>query len=300
MHKLVVPHKCSTHRFTTLALYRALLRQCAKLPEDLPERNAPKDHIQLRFHRYKKLQSPSQVAHTLKAGYDALDLLHAISQGNHEKTEYLRTLLSETTLNRERKSAVQRELARLKPVKPPSTLDLRKQANKEFQRKTAVRHPDAESVLARPRPVVNGIRRVPKLVSARGIPMLRFKKPQPAIVGRVIRAKHRKRDKSLLERDFLMQEILWAKDEDQWDHLTGQAEAGCVPWRHAFDLSLSKNKERIAEMDQKDHDLTVAMWNIVLKERKLAAKEAQERADKASASQEESSDENKNRGGSAI
>ncbi|RAL17239.1 LYR motif-containing protein [Aspergillus homomorphus CBS 101889] len=288
MHKSVVPCRSSIHRFATLALYRALLRQCAKLPDNLPERSVAQQYIQLRIHRYKSIQSPSKIAHTLKAGYEALDLLHAVSQGNHEKTKHLQTLLSTTLRERERKSAIQRELTRLKlaRARPPSALDLRKQAGREAQRKTMQRHPDAESILARPRPVVNGIRRVPKIVNARGLPMLRIKKPQPAFLSHILRGKHRRRDKSLVQRDLLTQEIHWARDEDEWDSRTKQ-EPEKVMWVDAFNYALRRNKERIAELDAKDQRLAEAMWKVVLAERELAAKEAKERAAKATAAQGE-------------
>ncbi|PYH84436.1 hypothetical protein BO82DRAFT_277279 [Aspergillus uvarum CBS 121591] len=284
MHKLVVPNKSSIHRFTALALYRALLRQCAKLPENLAERNAPKQHIQLRFHRYKGLESPSRVTHALKAGYDALDLLHAVSQGRRTETKHLRTLLSEAAEAKERQSAMQRELARLKPRKPPSALELKKRANREATRRTMSRHPDAIPVLSRPRPVVSGIRRIPKLVNARGVPFLRINKPQPAILGHIIRGKQRKRNRTLRVRSKLQEARLWAQDEDEWDRLTDQAEREpTATWRHPVELCIMELKRRVFEMERKDHELATAMWKVVLAERALAAKEAKERAAKMAA-----------------
>ncbi|RAK71086.1 LYR motif-containing protein [Aspergillus fijiensis CBS 313.89] len=291
MHRLVVPNKSSIHRFTTLALYRALLRQCAKLPENLPERNASKQHIQLRFHRYKTLESPSRVTHALKAGYDALDLLHAVSQNKRTETERLKSLLSQTTEAHERRSAMQRELRRLKPVKPMSAMELKKEANREAARRTMSRHPDAVPVLSRPRPTVNGIRRIPKLVNARGVPFLRIMKPQPAILGHIIRGKLRKRGRTFLVRKKLQEERIWAQDEDEWDRLTGQQEREpTARWRHPVEVCIMELKRRVSEMERKDQELATAMWKVVLAERALAAKEAEERAAKMAAAPKETTE----------
>lgn len=54
-----------------LSLYRALLRQCSpSAAGDAPWRDATKFLVQQRFRRYKRLQSPSQIANALKAGYE--------------------------------------------------------------------------------------------------------------------------------------------------------------------------------------------------------------------------------------
>lgn len=53
-----------------LALYRALLRRCNDLQRTAPELVSSQSHIQERFRKYKNLQSPSQTANALKAGYE--------------------------------------------------------------------------------------------------------------------------------------------------------------------------------------------------------------------------------------
>jgi hypothetical protein len=57
---------------TGLALYRALLRQCSPSAAagDAPWRDDTEFLVKQRFQRYKKLQSPSQIANALKAGYE--------------------------------------------------------------------------------------------------------------------------------------------------------------------------------------------------------------------------------------
>lgn len=52
-----------------LALYRSLLRQCSPSTSNAPWLGETRFLAQQRFRRYKDLQSPSQVANALKAGY---------------------------------------------------------------------------------------------------------------------------------------------------------------------------------------------------------------------------------------
>lgn len=89
MHKVLVPKYNGAHRFackrlfptisvlpadnlsmTGLALYRALLRQCRPSAADTPWLGEAKPLVRQNFRKYKKLQSPSQTANALKAGYE--------------------------------------------------------------------------------------------------------------------------------------------------------------------------------------------------------------------------------------
>lgn len=90
MHWAFVPSRSGVHRFacemdifhcewpltnTTLyaglALYRALLRQCSpSVAGDALCRDETKFLVKQRFQKYKRLQSPSQIANALRAGYE--------------------------------------------------------------------------------------------------------------------------------------------------------------------------------------------------------------------------------------
>lgn len=52
-----------------LALYRALLRQCSPSTGNPPWLAETQSLVKQRFRRYRQLQSPSQAANALKAGY---------------------------------------------------------------------------------------------------------------------------------------------------------------------------------------------------------------------------------------
>lgn len=59
-----------------LALYRALLRQCRAPTVTAPWFHDCKPLVQQNFRKYRKLQSPSQTANALKAGYEVCKLYH--------------------------------------------------------------------------------------------------------------------------------------------------------------------------------------------------------------------------------
>lgn len=53
-----------------LALYRALLRQCSPSAGSAPWIIQARIRMKQRFRKYKKLQSPTQTANALRAGYE--------------------------------------------------------------------------------------------------------------------------------------------------------------------------------------------------------------------------------------
>lgn len=265
-----MPRLSGIHRFACLALYRALLRQCAKLPTTALDADV-KILVQQKFHRYRNLQSPSQTSNALKAGYEALDLLHSASQGHRNDVDRITTLISHSRSMKQENASMQRALTAARPPKPLSPKQRKKEEAKRFQASTAGRHPDAAPILSRPRPVVRGRRRVPVLVSARGIPFLRIKKPQPMVLSGVIRSKLETRWRRVEHREMLNTELLFARDEDMWDKLTTGGEP--ATWIEAVEISLKEVSRLIKVTDYKNKQLAEAMWKIVLAERKLAAEE---------------------------
>lgn len=143
-----------------------------------------------------------------------------------------------------------------------------------FAEETRQRHPDTPSILSRPHPV-KGIRKVPSLVSARGLPFLRIKKPQPRNLSGVLRNKLETRWKRILRRDRLTADVLFAQDEDAWDSLTGVQEPST--WSLHYRLALDEVNDQIRESDDKATEMARKMWNIVLKERLMAEQEERQR-----------------------
>ncbi|KAL4943350.1 hypothetical protein BDV06DRAFT_139297 [Aspergillus oleicola] len=275
MHRVVVPKYSSVHRFACLTLYRALLRRCNDLRRTAPQLVLAQSHIKERFRRYKRLESPSQTANALKAGYEALDLLYSASQGNANDTGLILSILSEVRSVKQRKREAQDMLAAARPVKQPSLKRLKAEKNQQIQQQTDQRHPEATSILARPRPVVSGRRHVPVLVNASGIPFLRIKKPQPKNLSRFIRLKVKRRQKILDRQERLETEVLFGGDEDHWDLLTTGREK--ETWTGEIETAIRDVKRLVATENERRRVLSEKMWEIVLAERKLAEEEEEQR-----------------------
>lgn len=208
----------------------------------------------------------------------AFDLLHSAAHGNWNDGRRIERIIAKAESIKQQKIAAQRDIAEATPAKIPPKKDLKKQEALRQQSLTDRRHPDATSILARPHPVVSGKRRVPSLVSARGIPFLRIKKPQPKNLSGVIRSKLANRWGWIERRARLEAEVLFAEDEDYWDELTGFQDDS--QWVTAVEEALQTVNGRIRDSDKKNRELADKMWQIVLAERELAAKEQQEEGQK--------------------
>ncbi|EON61480.1 hypothetical protein W97_00695 [Coniosporium apollinis CBS 100218] len=198
MPRFLVPKRSGEHRAACIALYRALLSQCAAVPISDDKRGALRNIARNKFRANREHHSTRLLKLGFHAGYEALDLLDASASGDTAATTKIDALLSKTP-------------ARL--TQPP-----KKPAPKP--RKPAPDHlpPEAKTLDVRPRLTVSGIRRIPKLVNAGGVPILRFKKPQPPGLSRLIKDKIKQRQ-DMFDRINAMQDI-WiplAEAEDTWD-----------------------------------------------------------------------------------
>ncbi|OQE43420.1 hypothetical protein PENCOP_c003G01037 [Penicillium coprophilum] len=278
MHKVLVPKYSGAHRFACLALYRALLQQCRPSTADTEWLGEIKPLIRQNFRKYKKLQSPSQSANALKAGYEALDLLSS-SHANQQDAHRITTLILQARSQKDKHAAMQRKV---RPVAPPAKPLTPKKARKEksirFQEETSQRHPNATSILDRPRPLGDKKRNVPVLVNARGLPFLRYKKPQPRNVSSVLRTKLGRRWNWIERRDRLKIELLFAKDEEEWDRMTKTKEPST--WSEHPANAIADVNARIGRFDMHSKELADSMWKIVLAEKALAEEEASQKRPK--------------------
>ncbi|KAJ5522041.1 hypothetical protein N7527_006156 [Penicillium freii] len=282
MHKVLVPKYNGAHRFACLALYRALLRQCRPSAADTPWLGEAKPLVRQNFRKYKKLQSPSQTANALKAGYEALDLLSS-SHTNQHDAHRITTLITQARSQKDRYAAMQRKIRpAAQPAKPLTPKKARKEKSIRFQEETNQRHPNATSILNRPRPLGDKKRNVPVLVNARGLPFLRYKKPQPRNVSSVIRTKLGRRWNWIERRDRLKIELLFAKDEEEWDCVTETKEPAKEPstWSEHPANAIVDVNAKIAHFDMHAKELSDNMWKIVLAEKALAEEEANQKQPK--------------------
>ncbi|KAJ5640536.1 Ubiquitin-conjugating enzyme spm2 [Penicillium herquei] len=209
-----------------------------------------------------------------------LDLLDSANKGNKQDEQQIIKTLAAAKSRKEAYTAMQRDINKPKPPSPLSPRAARKQETILFEKQTQRRHPNTPSILSRPNLEISGKRHVPVLVNARGIPFLRLKKPQPKNLSGVIRAKLEKRWNRIVLRERLQTDLLFAKDEEAWDRITGiTSERESGTWSEAVKTALDSVRAKIIETDQQNREMAEKMWNIVLQERKLAEEEEQKQAE---------------------
>ncbi|EED24264.1 DNA repair protein (Rad1), putative [Talaromyces stipitatus ATCC 10500] len=220
---------------------------------------------------------------TIENRYEALDTMHAASHRDNEAIHRIKKIVENIG------SRTHQQVTEARKPKTLSPQQKKTAENIAFQKQTMYRHPDAEPILSRPRPFVAGQRQIPKLVSARGVPFLRIKKPQPQNLSRIIRYKLRFKDKLVERRERLLIDTLFAKDEEDWDRLIeGQPVTPRVIHAHHpirwiegswMESPLECYKKAFydnIEFEKKQQELAEKMWEVVLAERKLAAEEEEE------------------------
>ncbi|OCL10513.1 hypothetical protein AOQ84DRAFT_374859 [Glonium stellatum] len=262
MPRFLIPKRSSAHRIASIALYRALLSQSCTVPINNEQQTALRNAIRRRFRDNKELQSSRQIELVFNAGYEVLDLLDASVGGDSESTAIITSFLAETS------SCLTRSL-RIQSIKPKARL-------------SSLACPSAkESMLAiRPRPFVPGIRRIPILASASGIPFLRIKKPQPANLSRVLKQKLVARNKGFDRRNILQN--YWmplAIHEDTWDEILhsrlGPGSCSFEPtWTDMVKDALQDEKILYDQRMLKDARMAQEMQKIIDQEIELARLES--------------------------
>ncbi|KAF1981099.1 hypothetical protein K402DRAFT_343134, partial [Aulographum hederae CBS 113979] len=250
-----------------IALYRALLRQCRAVPLDGEHRNSLQNIVRNRFAKNKRLANPHLNKLAFLAGYEALDILDAAVAGDRRKTEHVLDLVIRSPA----------------PLKAPPMKTNRK-ASSQVHIPPVCPPPEKSLLATRPRQTVPGRRRIPYLTSAHGFPFLRFKKPQPESVSRVLRNKIAQRIRSVEHRDALRDYYIpLAEHEDAWDSLVEQElgrrskHSNSLTWAEGYvELDAILHNEFVARAT-KSRELAEKMWEIVEKERELAEKESAER-----------------------
>ncbi|EAS36284.2 DNA repair protein [Coccidioides immitis RS] len=285
MPRHLAPTRSGVHRLACLSLYHALLSSCSRAFTS-SKADEVRELIRTRFRKDQKLQSISKIANALKAGQEALDLFQACSGGNKQSNQRVDSLLAATKSLLQQTLQERRDQAANTPPPDRTSLAAKERANRRPEARRP--HPERISILSRPRPVVSGRRHVPVLVNARGIPFLRIKKPQPPSLSCTIRSLLNRRWKRIERRDRLELELVRARDEDRWDALTGQSDI--LSWEGTVKESLHEVNTIILEADRKNRAMAQRMWEIVLKERELAKKEALERRQKTPSEQQAKSE----------
>ncbi|KAI1436521.1 hypothetical protein GGR50DRAFT_226933 [Xylaria sp. CBS 124048] len=228
--KFFIPGRNSRHRIACLALYRAFMRLAPKvsLPDDLATawgegRNPIVIQIRRAFRRNTTDTSPRIIFPALSAGYRMLEVLHGAatspaSEHYTSVTAFLRDRLAE----RKHSLDVYVPPPPLKPGAPrPLTKPLL--VNVAPPPTPENPYPTPQYITPdRPRPLSelggSGRRQIPRLDLADGVPFLRIKKPQPALLSRVLRQKIVRRVKRVESaKQMLNEDMEDARLEDDWE-----------------------------------------------------------------------------------
>lgn len=179
-----------------------------------------KSLISYRFHKDSIIFSPSKIANGLKAGHDLLSLLRNCSAKSSSALDQLSRTLEQVSIQAEDTYKYRHELAsRWKPP-PPGRVrhleNLRRNASKANQ----VSKSSSPRIFQHPRPlseVRSGLRKVPNLMSAHGIPMLKYPGPTCVLVNRVIKEKILWGIRKWDQHQDMEERIAIGELEDAWD-----------------------------------------------------------------------------------
>ncbi|KAH0388334.1 hypothetical protein KCU92_g1134, partial [Aureobasidium melanogenum] len=265
MPAFLAPHKSGVHRVTAIALYRALLTKCRAAPPPLRP-STLQAVVKNSFAKNRHVTSQNVLRNAFAGGYEALDHLNAAIASDKASISHLKSLLS-------------RLPARLKTTVP------RKPAPVPEPKSAAVQ---GTALSLRPRPAFSlpSRRRIPVLVSANKIPILRFTKPQPAALSHYLKSRLVDRQKRQDRKMALEAQMEIARGEDDWDRILlaqgvadegGSVKRGKVLWTKEVYESLGYTMNAIEAEGTKNREMAEKMVAIVDKEKELAELERKER-----------------------
>ncbi|CAG8958759.1 hypothetical protein HYFRA_00011603 [Hymenoscyphus fraxineus] len=294
-----IPQKSGAHRIACIALYRALLNQCSRIP--LPPEyfargpiNPIKHLIRKKFKQNQDVTSHQRIVKILKTGY-ATQMWKDYGNRRLIDTQYEALLRSTANDDPTSKFQLFSLLTTIQNEAQIASATIPNPPKKPLARPARpVAIPGAPKVLdIRPLPlseIKGGIRHPPTIIFPSNglLATLKFKKEVPSYVVRVIRQKDERRiqlSDRLQLLDVLLMEVEY---EEEWEELVMDVaeEEGKVRatetevwgfWRNELGATLADTKKifsrfiRAAKRDGK------RMMEIVEQERELALKERKER-----------------------
>lgn len=223
------------------------------------------------------------LAKAFRAGYAAIDELDSAVAGNNNNASLQRV-----------RDWLARTPAALKQC-PRSAKAARKLSSSSSPRPAGMMMNGAQTtpplfrfVNMFPRPEVKGVRKVPSLVNANGIPFVRWKKPQPESISRVLRYLIRMRITRWRDFDRVNDyHVPLAKREDEWDEMVQKLgkDPECDVLKEGeepgFSRTVSHVREQLSaqlsEMSKRRSEWIKKMDYIVTEEQRLKDKEDAER-----------------------
>lgn len=274
-----IPHQSGAHRTAAIALYRALLSQCRRLPSDATKRDELQNIIRNRFRQARHDDSTRRLKYSFEAGYEAIDHVDAAVAGDESSQRYISKLL-ETASTRLKQAPQDRHRQTLVKHEP-------------WHANTVAVDPTPRlSILDRPLPwdQLSGKRHVPYMVSANQIPMLRIKKPQPQHLSGFLSHRIKQRQARYDHRARLLNELELAEKEDKWDKLVGESSGKSVEeamlgvsaeseeplWKDAIIDSIDELHRLLNLEKEKNREMATKMQGIIDRETELVEEDKAE------------------------
>ncbi|KAF2171404.1 hypothetical protein M409DRAFT_50850 [Zasmidium cellare ATCC 36951] len=254
MPTFLAPHKSGAHRTAAIALYRALLKQSTKLPH---QQHHPEIYnlIRRRFRDQKFNTSAKQLKVYFTAGYEAVDVLDGAVRGGREELGRVRGLVEAAREVEGRR----REGMRVKEVEGKE---------KGYHKGEVIVNREKIDLLSRPLPKekLTGQRKVPVLVDAGSIPILRLTKPQPRSLSLYLHSRIQQRQRRHDHRHYLEDLHMLAREEDRWDGLVGGKEEG-VWWSWEVQRALGEVQGKLQAERERNREWAERLQGVVDRER---------------------------------
>ncbi|KAJ9607497.1 Cytosolic Fe-S cluster assembly factor nar1 [Cladophialophora chaetospira] len=184
--------------------------------------------IRTRFHKDRKLLSQTQVANGLSAAHGYLGLLRQCAAKEPVAIQRLNSTLETVSRRAEELTRYRRETAsRWKPP-PPSRhahlRNLRQIASPRSHVSGSLSDPSDTTprIFSHPAPIESikaGVRKVPNLILAQGIPVLKYSGPTPVLVNRVLKEKILWGVRKWEQHKSIQHTLAIAEWEDEWDRI---------------------------------------------------------------------------------
>lgn len=275
------PHKSGVHRIAAIALFRALLQQCKALQSTLPTTTTDQlqNLVRHRFKSQRHVTSHRQLKVGFAAGYEAIDHLDAAVAGDQSRTQVLLDLLSQApeSVKRAPKNETWERWQRQEKRKAAG--------REEYARRAAAK----EKFFQRPLPleqISGGVRRIPVLINANHVPVLRIKKPQPLSLSKYLNSRIKQRQGRHDRRWELEELAALGRAEDRWDALVF-GEYGIREGSHdgrrggkweSFAIGgLKEVQGALMREKEKNRDMAVRMQGLVDRELEMRERERGEK-----------------------
>ncbi|KAI4164041.1 MAG: hypothetical protein LQ342_002276 [Letrouitia transgressa] len=279
MPRFFIARKSGVHRVACFALYRALLSA---------NNNAIlQNQIRKRFRKCIKIQSPRDIVAALTFGYETLHKLLTKPEDVLTRISALQASKEPEHKQKPRPSSLSQPKPQYQVSEPPNVQSSSTPYEKIGDPRRVWPHPAATPLLSSndPLPVPpNCRRRIPYLVHAGGIPMLRFKKPQSPFLSHMIRRKILAREKRVDRIQTLDLALATTSQEDEWDRLLWEI-CGLpqwdrdVKWKEVVEQELQKMWRVHWEIGERRKNIVKKMEEVIDREKGLVEKEKKKKRD---------------------